>query len=109
MPCFLPLVIHERLREPLIGRLSSEWSHGLVSVSTKERSHSGLLLGSTGVHILGKLVSVEGDVVVTGEVDLQAEDIRNLFMDGELKDSPDAFGGSRKSRVNVILDLVILV
>lgn len=80
----------------MISQLLSYWRHGRVGIGTEEGSQGGLLFSSTGVYAFGGLIRVENEEVLAREVDIQANNIWDLFVDWELEDPPDALGSTHK-------------
>lgn len=88
MPSLRFLFVDKLLREFLISHLPSDRGHDRVSVGTEKCGQRGLLLGGTGINAVSRLIGVENDEVLAGEVDVQTDDIRDLFMNGELEYPP---------------------
>ena len=74
----------------------SDRRHGWVSIGTEESHQSCLLLGSTCIDTFGGLIGPKDDHVLAGKMDLEANDIRDLFVGGKLEYPPCGLGSAYK-------------
>jgi len=79
------------LGEFLVGQLLCSGRCDWVFIGSEKCSQGRFFLCGTGEELFSRLIWVEYDKVITRKVDLQANDVRDLLVDMEVKNSPDCF------------------
>ncbi len=106
-PFLLLLLPDEMLRELLVCVLTRNIGERGVPVRFKESCEHGALASSALLNDFWVLGRVESDQMLARKVDLQAHNVRELFVQVKVEQSPDRFRSSDITTVDELLDLVV--